>query len=181
MSTQIKASTIQVYQGLLYDRALHPELFSLKARRVFTGKGEYELEVWLMNGAHLLRFERRGLCVSELITDQEANLPNTGIVVGFPCTGERDIEHRFEKDRVTYMTTVQTETLSENLFLATTREMRQFAREADALYHGWTSDAGSSLSVIDVQRMNREVHVQCYHLLASTGLVLRTQTLFEHD
>ena len=39
---------------------------------------------------------------------------------------------------------------------------------------------GRNLSMVDVQRLTKEVHAQSYHLIAATGLVIRTQTIFEH-
>src|ERR1043165_3785276 len=122
MSLPLKPNSLQSYQVVLYNRALHPELFTLKGRKVVR-HGCYEFETWAMPGAHLLRFEKGGLCACELVSGDEAKLPQSGMVSAFLCAGERDFEHRFEKDRVVYMTTVQTETLSENLYIATFDEM----------------------------------------------------------
>jgi len=175
----VKSHSLQSYQMLLYGRALHPELFPLKARKVMR-HGAYELEMWAMAGSHLLRFEHGPLCACELMTDQEGNLPETGVVTAFLCAGERDYEHRFEKAKVTYMTTVQTESLSENLYLATYDEMLAHARENAAIVHRWEDECGNCLSMLDAQTMSKEVHIQSYHLLAQGGLVIRTQTIFEH-
>ncbi len=178
MSTQPKSNALQSYQVVFYGRALHPELFPLKARKVIRHNG-YELEAWVMPGQHVLRFEHGALCATELLTDQERNLPTNGILAAFLCGGERDFEHPFPKNSAVYMTTVQTETLSENLYQATYDEINQLARENAALMHSWRDEAGKCLSVIDLQRYQSEVHAQAYHLLASQGLVVRTQTIFE--
>jgi hypothetical protein len=79
------------------------------------------------------------------------------------------------------MSTVQTETLSENLYIATLNELRAHARETEALVHQWRDDSGPCLSMLDIQRYAREVHAQSFHLIAHAGLVLRTQTIFEHE
>jgi hypothetical protein len=179
MSLPVKSNSLQSHQVLLYNRALHPELFPLRARRVIR-HGDYEFEVWAMDGAHMLRFERTTLCACELLTAQDTRLPENGIVAGFPALGERDFEHRFARDRVVYMTTIQTETLSENLFLATFDEFVDYAKTTDAMVHHWSDDAGKCLTIIDTQRFNREIHAQCYHLIAQGGQVIRTQTIFEH-
>lgn len=178
MNLPAKSNLLQAYQVVLYNRALHPEFFQLKGRKVVTDTG-YELEAWVLRGQHVLRFEHRALCVTELVSDNERGVPQQGIVSAFLCAGERDFEHSFAPDKVNYMTTVQTETLSENLYHATHDEMVEFARQAQALSHRWNDEAGKCLSVIDIQRMSREVHVQCYHLVASAAMVLRTQTIFE--
>ena len=208
MSTPQKTNALQSYQMLLYDRALNPELFSLKARRVVR-HGPWETEAWVMQGQHLLRFECGSVCASELVTDQEAGLPTTGALSAFLCAGERDFEHRFNGPNgatangshgivagangsssrrngvgsggVVYMTTVQTETLSENLYAATCEEMAGHIKENDSLVHSWEGEMGAGMSIVDVQRYAKEVHAQAYHLLPSGGIVIRTQTIFEHS
>lgn len=190
ISAPMKATSAQPYQVLLYSRALHPELFQLKARRVHK-RGEYELEAWLMNGMHVLRFSHNGSCACELLTDQ-ARSPVSGIVAAFPCLGEREFEHTFEHEGVTFMSTIQTETLNETIYDSTYAEFCALAKQNNALIAKWDDEntttggglshlsGGKNLSVIDVQEYAEEVHVQCYHMLAGGRHVLRTQTIFEH-
>jgi hypothetical protein len=175
-----KPVSVQTYQLILYRRALHPELFTLKGRRSVRHNA-FELEAWLMPAAHLLRFSFGGFSACELVTFQEDGLPTEGAVATFPCAGEHDFEHRFGPERVNYMTTVQTETLSENLYNATYMEMLDFARETEAMVHRWNDgDGGRCMSLVEIQRFAREVHIQAYHLIAQGGFVLRTQSIFEH-
>ncbi len=179
MTTPVKSNSLQSYQTLLYHRALHPEFFPIRARRAVR-HSNYEIELWVMAGSHLFRFERGPICACELVTDQEGNLPEEGVVAAFLCAGERDFEHRFEKDKVTYMTSVQTETLSENLYDATFKEMNDIARRnPDVLLHRWNDETGKCISLLEYHLQNREVQVEAYHLVAQGGLVLRTQTIFE--
>ncbi|MDX2117077.1 MAG: DUF2617 family protein [Planctomycetota bacterium] len=173
-----KTNCLQTYQAVLYGRALHPEIFQLKSRRVFR-QGEYELEVWMMRGSHLLRFEHKSLCASELVTDAESLPQAGGVLSAFLCAGERDYEYAFDKAKVAYMTTVQTETLADNIYDATYQEMLDLAAESKALLHEWEDDAGRCLSLVDVQKYQTEVHAQAYHLQANGGVVLRTQSIFE--
>lgn len=173
-----RAVPTPAYQLILYNRALHPELFQLKGRRVLK-RGEYELEAWLMNGMHVLRFGHGGCCVCELLTEQERS-PASGVVAAFVCSGEREFEHTFDRERVTFMSTIQTETLTESIFDATYMEFCDLARQAGAMVTRWEDEGGKNLSVIDVQEYAEEVHVQAYHMQAGTRLVVRTQTIFEH-
>ena len=173
-----KPSALSTYQTALYNRALHPELFPLKARRVVSGVG-YELEGWIMPGCHLLRFEQHSLCACELLSDRDTLVPAQGIVARFFCAGEHEFEHSFKKDKVTYMVSIQTESLSENLYLATYDELAEHGREVSALVYEWTDEVGKCLSMIELQRMSGEVHAHCYHLVANGGLVVRTQSIFE--
>ncbi|MEL7473620.1 MAG: DUF2617 family protein [Planctomycetota bacterium] len=178
MSVPAKSTCLQNYQIILYNRALHPELFELNGRRV-ERHGDYELETWIMPGSHMLRFGQREHCSCELVTPQERDLPTHGVISAAFCAGERDYEHAFEPHGVTYLSTVQTETLSENLYIATFDEMNRHALSNDSLVHRWDDEHGRNLSMLDCQQFNTEVHVQSFHLLAQGGLVLRTQTIFE--
>ena len=171
-------TSLQSYQMVLYDRALHPELFQMRARRVYK-HGAYESEAWIMRGAHVFRFEFGTMCACELVIDQEGKLPSAGVIAAFPCAGERDFDHPFKRSGVHYMTTVQTESLSDNLYLSTHEEMLNHARASECLSISW-NDGGPCLSVVDVQKYNREIHCQSYHLQAAGGVVVRTQTIFEH-
>lgn len=204
MNLPTKPNGLQTYQIFLYRKALHPELFPLKGRRQLV-HGAYEIEAWVMPGAHLLRFQHAKLCACELLTDQEGALPVEGAVTGFQCAGEHEFEHSFDAEKVKYITSVQTEHLSDNLYQATYDEMTQFAQETGALIHVWSDshashnghngalglnghgrshghsgNGGRNLSMLDVQRLTKEVHAQSYHLVAASGLVIRTQTIFEH-
>lgn len=170
---------LQSCKVTLYQRALHPELFDLKDRRVIQGR-EYDFEAWLMPGEHVFRFRRAGWCACELVSDREAGLPTSGVVDSFYCAGEHEYEHVFKAQNAAYMTNVQTEQLSENIYLATLDEMREHAATQDALIFEWEDEAGRCLSLLDVQSYSREVHAQSYHMLARGGVVLRTQSIFEH-
>ena len=179
MNIPSKTSSLQAYQTILYHRALHPELFQLRAREVHD-HGRYEFETWLTEGGHVLRFTLGETTATELLIDREDGLPDVGVVSAAPCGGERDVAHAFDGTGVRYITTVQTETLSENLYRVTLDEMREHAAETKALALEWLDDTGPCMSMLDVQRFAREVHTQAYHLIAAGGIVLRSQTIFEH-
>lgn len=180
MSNQPAAKHLLVpgYHLILYKRALHPELFSLKQRRSIN-HGAYELEAWLMQGAHMLRFQVKAFCASELVTAQENGLPTRGAVATFPCVGEKDYEHPFGEASVKYTTTMQTESLSENLYASTFQEMKSLARETDAVIHTWQEGDGPGLSMLELHRYAGEVHAHSCHMSPGSGLVLRNSTIFE--
>ena len=175
------ALTPQIDQAFtfgLYNRALHPEFFDLRTRRVARHQG-WELESWIVAGGHVLRFGTGSACYAEAICQTETPLPDTHSVAGFVCGGEHDLDESFDADGVGYISTIQTEALGDNLYRATFEEMLDYAGEADAQMCRWETPEGSNLSIIDVQRFHKEVHAQCYHLYARGGVVLRTQTIFE--
>jgi hypothetical protein len=216
MSTHGHSHSVQSFQTLLYRKPLHPELFNLKARRLLK-HGAYELEAWVMPGGHVLRFKFGAFACTELVTDQDGRLPMEGAVTAFPCAGEHEFEHSFDAERVKFLTSVQTESLSENLYNSTYDDIVQLGKETGSLLHTWSdmpsgflgvaaplagdhaavnsygaldghsggalataSPGRRNLSMVEIQRLPREAHVQGYHLIAQHGLVLRTQTIFEH-
>ncbi|MBX3351779.1 MAG: hypothetical protein KF684_02500 [Phycisphaeraceae bacterium] len=180
MNAPPKAQTLlQAYRVLFYRRALHPELFKV-CNRIAIVHRDYEFEGWVLPGSHVLRFQHNGACAVELLTNIDGGLPDRGVIAGFPAMGERDHEQRFDEG-VRSVFTVQTETLADNLFNATYRELVDFARDNDAATHLWTTDdGGRCASILDVQRYRKEIHIQSYHLLAIGGIVIRSQTIFEH-
>lgn len=172
-------SALQTYQSILYGRSIHPELFDIRDRKSID-HAHYAFEAWILPGRHVLRFEFNGHCVTEHVTEQERGLPDTGVIESFLCAGERELERQFEATGIGYMTSAQTEQLGENLYHSTYEELDELARETRALAHRWTDEVGPCMSILDTQRFAREVHVQGYHLIAREGLVLRTQSIFEH-
>ena len=178
MSFQPKVTSLQAYSMLLYRNALHPEFFGIDGRRRIE-HGEYEFEAWIFRGGHALRFQHDGVCVTEIITDQIETLPERGLLATFPCAGEKDHDASFG-DHVVYMTSMQTEILSDHLYLGTYKEMVEHGRESDGLVSMWPDEANKpNLSLVDMQRFNDSVHVQGYHLRSDCGLVLRTQTIMQ--
>lgn len=168
----------QTYRLLLYQRALHPELFNIKERRNVK-QDNYELDSWLMPSGHIIQYQANGITISELVTEQDSHFPDRGLVQTIPCLGEKDIEDTIE-DKVHYVTSVQTEFLTENLFAATYQEMLDYVEEVNAVIHQWEDEDGSSnMSILDMQRYKREIHTQSYHLIGCAGFILRTQSIFE--
>ncbi len=178
-STPSADTFLQSYQTILYSRPLHPEHFTIHDHKEIRF-GPYQFEAWIMEGRHLCRFEISGACACEIVSETNIGLPDTGIVESILCAGEREFEHRFARSDLSYMTSVQTEQLSSNLYLSTFEELDEFAREEDSLTYRWDDEMGPCMSVLAVQRFAKEIHVQSYHLVAREGLVLRTQSLFEH-
>lgn len=163
---------------MVYNRPLHPELFNLQARRI-DRHGDYEAESWVTPGGHVVRFQYAGEIFCEAVIDNADHLPETGLIHALPCLGEKDFEYEPE-GKVGFVTTIQTETLTDNLYGATLREMKDFARETGSLSHAYIDkDGANCLSVLDAQKYRREFHIQCYHLLGTSGIVLRTQSIFE--
>ncbi|MEQ9461786.1 MAG: hypothetical protein RIG82_12620 [Phycisphaeraceae bacterium] len=178
MSVSHKSQSTQSFRLLVYSRSLHPELFKLQGRRM-DRHGEYEIETWLIPGGHIVRFQIPGQTLTETVIDRGDHLPESGLVHALPCMGEKDYEME-QQGRLAYVTTVQSENLTDNLYNATLKEMQDFAIETGSISHDWVdANAVPCLSLVDAQKYRKEYHIQAYHLLGSTGVVLRTQSIFE--
>jgi hypothetical protein len=163
---------------LLYRNAIHPEFFPISGRRRIT-HGEYEFESWVFKGGHVFRFEFDSVCVTEVVTDAMERMPERGLAATHPCAGEKDHETEFG-DHIIYMTSMQTETLSDHLYAGTYNELLEHGRMCEGLMTVWTDELGrNNLSMVDMQRFSDQVHVQAYHCRSDCGLVLRTQSIFQ--
>ncbi len=183
MSVSSKSSNTQLFRMMLYRRALHPELFELKTRRTFA-HGDYEADVWVVPTGHLIRFQVDQRSLTEVVMDRCDHLPELGLVHAIPCLGEKDYEMpRDAGDKnIGFVTTIQTESLSDNLYMTTLRELASYADESSSksiCYQWGDPDGVPCLSLLDVQKYRNEMHIQSYHLTGSNGLVLRTQSIFE--
>lgn len=178
MSVSHKSFNAQLFRLMVYQRALHPELLNLQGRRLYR-HGDYEAECWIAPSGHVVRFQVDKSAVTEVVIEKGDHLPELGLIHALPCLGEKDFTLDADID-IDYVTTVQTESLSENLYLATCREMQGFAAESQALIHQWNNDDGTAnMSILDCQKFKREFHVQSYHLIGASFMVLRTQSIFE--
>ncbi len=178
MTAQPPASGLMAYSMLLYRGPVHPEFFKIAGRRQ-TAHPDFEFEAWVYPGGHVLRFEHATTTLCEVVTDEPDDLPERALVTTMPCSGERDFEEVFG-DRISFVTSIQTETLSDHLYLGTFQEMLEHGQDPNCLVTTWTGESGRpSLSLIEFQRYSDQVHVQAYHLRGDGLMVLRTQSIFQ--
>ena len=173
-----KSSSLQAYNMLLYRTAIHPEFFQITGRRRLEHSG-VEFESWIFKGGHVFRFQHGGSCATEVVTDAFERLPGKGLVTTLPCAGEKDHEAAVS-DRLVFMTSIQTETLSDHLYNSTYLELLEHGRMCEGLMTVWKDEGNKpNLSMIDMQRYSDQIHVQAYHCRSDCSLVLRTQSIFQ--
>lgn len=179
MTIPPKTNSLQSYTMLLYRKALHPEFFGIEGRKRIENLG-LEAEAWIFKGGHSIRFQQDRLCLCEVVTDMPHSLPERGLCTNVACAGEHDHEEEVS-DKLSFMTTVQTETLAEHLYLGTYKEMLVHGRENESLVISWNDESTGkpNLSLVDLQRYRTEIHTQSWHLRSDCGLVLRTQSMFQ--
>lgn len=173
-----KTSSLQSYNMLVYRTAIHPEFFQIAGRRRIEHNG-FEFEAWVFRGGHVVRFQQGGSCATEVVTETFERLPGKGLITTLPCAGEKDHDAEVS-DRLVFMTSIQTETLSDHLYNSTYQELVEHGRMCEGLMTMWTDEVGRhNLSMLDVQRYSDQMHVQAYHCRSDCSLVLRTQSIFQ--
>lgn len=178
MSFAPKTTSLQTYHMLLFRNGVHPEFFDIEARKRIV-HCDYEFESWMFKGGHVCLFEHDGICLVEVVTPSLDRLPERGLVTSMPCAGEKDHDATFG-DRITFMTSIQTETLSDHLYLGTYNELLKHSEECECLMGHWYGESDRpNLSLVELQRYTDQVHVQGYHLRSDCGMVLRTQSIFQ--
>ena len=121
MSVSHKSFNAQLFRLMVYRRPLHPELLDLQGRRLYRhGDGEYEAECWVAPLGHIVRFQVDKSVLTEVVIEKGDHLPETGLVHALACLGEKDyqLDDDDDNNRINYVTTLQTEALSENLYLS---------------------------------------------------------------
>ena len=154
MSTGVsyKSSNAQLFRLMIYNRPLHPELFELQNRNNYR-TSDYEVENWLIPAGHAVRFQVGDFSITEAVLESGDHLPENGLLHALPCVGEKDFNFSpNEHSPLSYVTAIQTEALTDNLYNATFNEMVDFASEAEALSFRWHDEDGADcLSVLEAR------------------------------
>ena len=179
MTTSPRDIGIQTHQLLLYRNPVHPEFFKIGGR-IHMETATYEVEAWVHPGGHTVRFEFEGATVTEIVSPELQTLPERGVLTTIPCIGDKDFDEVYS-DRISYVTSIQTENLSDHLYMSSYQEMLEHGQQQpDCLMMPGADNTGlPSLSVIELQRYADQVHIQSYHFCGKSGFVLRTQSILQ--
>jgi arylamine N-acetyltransferase len=162
----------------LYQRLLHPELFTKLAEEQVSRRA-YDADIWLVEGGHVVTFTVGKNTLTEVIVNHNSPITDRGLIQTIPCRGER--YHEMSSNGIKYMISTQEEQLSQPLYDATRNEIAAYAakRELMVAETPATSEFGSALSVLDIERRSHELLVQSFHLFDDAQMVIKTQGIFE--
>ena len=79
---------------LLYQRALHPELFRILSAQRHTRRA-YDADVWLVESGHVVSFQANGHTLVEVIAVRHEPLTDRGLVQTIPCRGRGVSKSRY--------------------------------------------------------------------------------------
>lgn len=164
---------------LLYQKALHPELFKILASEQVARRA-YEADIWLVDGGHVISFNAGKNTLTEVIVTNNAPLTDRGLLQSIPCRGEKYHEMT-AGGNIRYMISTQEEQLTQTLYDATRHEISSYAakRELMTAEIPANGDIGGSLSVLDIERRSDELLVQSFHLFDDNQMVIKTQAIIE--
>ena len=177
-----KGQTKQGVESLyfyLFDRALHPELFTIdRVHRV--EQRRYTAEVWIVGLAHAVTLSFNNQCFTELVVAENEFLPTAGLVASFRFRGERDQSQDFG-DGVHYMLSSQVERMTANLFPSSHRDLVAHSRKRGIFvdFPESSGDALAPFTFVDFEAREQEFHVHAYHAFSDELTLLKTQSIFE--
>jgi hypothetical protein len=165
---------------LVYDRGLHPELFTVDARRSRV-LGGLEVSMWLLNGGgHLVAVTSGGKTVSELACFPSKALPDRGLIERLPCKGDKQYEKALG-NHFQYYLALNEEHVTEALFDNSVTELLRLAEEQGGLVAHKKNELGQTeyLSIVVATLHRRAVHLEGFHLLGEARVLVRTQSIVE--
>ena len=165
---------------LLYDRGLHPELFSAEYRRTRV-LGGLEVTLWLLvGGGHLVAVSGGGKTVTELACFPNKALPDRGLIERLPCKGDKQYE-RALGNQFQYYLALNEEHVTDALFDNSVTELLRLGVEQNGLVSHKKNELGKTeyLSILVAQLHRRSIHIEGFHLLGEPRVLVRTQSIVE--
>jgi len=165
---------------MIYDRGLHPELFSIDTKRVrILGTMEVALQL-ITGGGHVVAVTAAGKTVSELACFPNKALPERGLIERLPCKGDKQFE-RALSNYFQYYLALNEEHVTDALFENSVSELLRVSEEQNGICSHKKNDIGQTeyLSILVAQLHRRSIHIEGYHLLGEPRVLVRTQSIVE--
>ncbi|MCH8806524.1 MAG: DUF2617 family protein [Planctomycetes bacterium] len=163
----------------LYDRPLHPELFTHHADyRV--EQSRYRADIWILGLSHLVTVSSGPLVLTELVYRDSDVLPTRGVLTRFRLKGERDHE-RTSDDDLRYMVSSQVEMMDEPLYKSVHNDLLRHASKRGWLYtyDQWAEGDLAPFSYIDHEARDGEFHIHAFHAFPQERTLIKSQSIFE--
>jgi hypothetical protein len=163
----------------LFQRPLHPELFTIFGRRHLKTEN-YEMMLWATGCSHVVSVFVGDMCLTELISPNSMLLPKRGLIERFQFRGQRT--HKCSLSRgLNYMTDFQIEKMSANLYRQSHTDLQRFARNR-GMFIAFPEYAAGGLepfSYIDFEARRHELHIHAFHAFPDQVTIIKTQSLFD--
>jgi hypothetical protein len=162
----------------LFLRTLHPEFFTIRARREFK-HATFEGEVWLLDSGHVITFVEGTNAITEVVAPRELELPKRGLVRTIELAGQH--EHTLEsRGPIVYHMAYQVDTENPETYLREAEELLAAARQGHLFTEEPRRVAQRPFSYAVPEPRGQGFLVHAWHGFPHENTILKTQTLIEH-
>jgi len=177
MAGRDRQLTVTDLRMSVYLRALHPEFFEIRARRVIAHSA-LDSEVWLLDGGHVITFVDGPNAISEVLAPRDLELPKRGLARTVDLGGER--EHRLDaRGPVVYQMAYQVDAESPETYVREAEALLASARQGHLFAEGTPHGAGRAFSYVVPEPRGAGLLVHTWHGFPAESTILKTQTLIE--
>ncbi|QDT64576.1 DUF2617 family protein [Calycomorphotria hydatis] len=165
----------------LYDRSLHPELFTTRAKLVLQ-REEFDAHVSLSDSGHVIGFRRGERTLTEVITVENDELPLESRLLNRRIRGTRNDGHTFP-DGVTYQASYQIEKLDAEVFQHLHEELVVDALQAELSFRFVPGNRllPEPLSLARISTDQNSLLIHICHTFPDEFAIIRTQSLIEYS
>lgn len=163
----------------LFDRSVHPELFSTFARQEIV-KGKLAVTLRVCDAGHTVHLRWQDSTVTEVVTSREQPLPQTRCRLQKRLVGHRDALLELDCG-IRYHSSFQVERLDPEVFMNFHEELSLDCDKA-SLSHRFSSGsrlAPGPLSLIQTDITTDCLLIHAFHTFPENCAVVKTQSLFE--
>lgn len=171
----------------LYLRPIHPEFFTIHARRSLSSTS-YDVEIWITGLSHVLTLQHRSAgghtaerCLTEVVGPIGFGLPDRGRVHQVALKGENEVGYTL-RNGFQYNINYHCEKLDEDVFAATYDRLRhQQTREALACEFRIEDEQTQRwpLAIVIPTHARGGFLLHAFHVFPHERTILKTQTLID--
>lgn len=163
----------------LFERTLHPELFSRVAEARLK-QGDFTAIFRICDAGHTVEFRKGNTTLTEVMGPYDQELPERGRCFGYHLRGSRDASHTLECG-IQYCCSAQLEQLEPELFWEAQQELVKDSRRAFMTYQFPVGHrlAPAPISTIEAELTRDSLIVHAFHTFPESLTILRTQSLLQ--
>jgi hypothetical protein len=162
----------------LFQRPLHPELFSIYSRRHLKTE-KYETMIWATGGAHVVSVFSKKMCMTEVISPPGQMLPVAGLLEKFAFKGQKN--HKCTLGRgFNYMTDFQVERMTPSLYKQSHADLSRFSKNRGVFvtFPKLAAHGLEPFTYLDFEARRDELQIHAFHAYPEQVTIVKTQSLF---
>jgi hypothetical protein len=165
----------------LYGRFVHPEFFDVLAERKIRHEN-YELRLWITRTGHAITWRQGGLCLCEVTTEADQELPEQGRLLRYRIRGEQSDRLSYAGG-IDYQMSFQVETLQPDVFLHFHDELLADRSKTSLLCNFQPNHRLSlaPLGLLTAQGRPGCLILNSFHTFPEEYAVLKSQSLIERS